>query len=198
MTDLVLQSEYARRRGVSKKTVTKWKQAGRLVLVDGKVDVDATDALLAERKGNGNRRKPDPVTPAEPKPEQPGDDDADDPYIDELAARLDRGEMLTTAEAERIKENYLARKRRLEFDREAGRVVDADAVADVFGQACARVRTRLLGIPTKVAPRLANQSQAPTIEDLVRAEITEALEELSRIDDKPDGGDRDAALRKGA
>jgi hypothetical protein len=47
MADLVTQAEFARRRGVSRKTVTKWKQAGKLVMQGELVDVEASEARLA-------------------------------------------------------------------------------------------------------------------------------------------------------
>jgi phage terminase small subunit/phage terminase Nu1 subunit (DNA packaging protein) len=43
---IVSQAEFARAHGVSRKTVTKWKAEGRLVLAGGEVDVAATDARL--------------------------------------------------------------------------------------------------------------------------------------------------------
>lgn len=43
---LLTKTEYARHRGVSGPMVTKWKNAGRLVMVGDRVDVSRTDALL--------------------------------------------------------------------------------------------------------------------------------------------------------
>lgn len=46
----MLQSEYAAYRGVSRKTVTGWKQRGLLVFSGGDlIDVVKSDAALAER-----------------------------------------------------------------------------------------------------------------------------------------------------
>lgn len=45
-TDYLSLSEYAIHRGVSKQLISKWKKAGRLVLVKGRVHTRATDALL--------------------------------------------------------------------------------------------------------------------------------------------------------
>ena len=45
---IVSQAEFARQHGVTRKTVTKWKAEGRLVLVGGEVDVAATDARLLD------------------------------------------------------------------------------------------------------------------------------------------------------
>ena len=43
----VTQAEYAKLKGWNKSTVTRMKQAGRVVMVSGLVDVEATDARLA-------------------------------------------------------------------------------------------------------------------------------------------------------
>jgi hypothetical protein len=48
MAELLSQAEYARYRGVSRKTTTQWKSEGILVMVGKKVDRDASDQALAE------------------------------------------------------------------------------------------------------------------------------------------------------
>ncbi len=49
---LMKQTDFADRHGVSRKTVTKWKQDGRLVLQGDLVDVEASDARLrSHRRG---------------------------------------------------------------------------------------------------------------------------------------------------
>ncbi len=50
---IVSQADYARLRGVSRKTVSQWKSQDRLVLRDGGVDVEATDELLARYRRGG-------------------------------------------------------------------------------------------------------------------------------------------------
>lgn len=50
---IVSQAEYARLRGVSRKTVSQWKSQSWLVLRDGGVDVEATDKVLARYRRGG-------------------------------------------------------------------------------------------------------------------------------------------------
>jgi hypothetical protein len=83
------------------------------------------------------------------------------------------------AEAERIKENYLALLRQLEYDTKSGAVVRVDRVAKIFGDACARVRTRMLAIPAEIAPELHRKKTVAEIVDELRRAINEALEELT-------------------
>lgn len=44
--ELIAQQEFARRKGVSKSTISRWKAAGLLVLRDGKVDGAESERLL--------------------------------------------------------------------------------------------------------------------------------------------------------
>jgi hypothetical protein len=89
----------------------------------------------------------------------------------------------TKVEAERIKENYLALLRQLEYDRESGAVVAVEDVAMAVASEYAIVRTNILGIPAKLAPRLAILRSAEEVKALLEAEITRTLEDLTR-----DGG----------
>lgn len=47
------QSEFAALHGVSRKTVTKWKERGWLVFAGDEVDVDASNALLKKYRRDG-------------------------------------------------------------------------------------------------------------------------------------------------
>ena len=59
----VSQAEFARLKGVSRKTVTQWKNQGRLVVCDGLVDVEATQAQLQNAAGSKAIGQAAPVTP---------------------------------------------------------------------------------------------------------------------------------------
>ncbi len=84
-------------------------------------------------------------------------------------------------EAERIKENYLALLRQLEYDQKSGAVVAVADVAGAVGAQFARVRTRLLAIPAEQAPRLHRLKTVPEVQDALQDIITEALEELAGV-----------------
>jgi hypothetical protein len=56
--NLVSQAEFARRKGVSRKSVSDWKKEGRIVMVDGKVDISASQERLlrtSRRRSKGRR-----------------------------------------------------------------------------------------------------------------------------------------------
>jgi lysozyme family protein len=88
-------------------------------------------------------------------------------------------ELVTHAEAARIKENYIALLRQLEYDRESGKVVEIDVVMQRVAERYASVRTRMLAIPTKIAPRAAVLTSPEELRALIEEAVIEALQELS-------------------
>jgi hypothetical protein len=68
---------------------------------------------------------------------------------------------------------------KLEFERESGKLVDADAVrAQIFALG-RRVRDTLLGVPDRLAPILAGETDPAVIHRLLTDEIERGLSELS-------------------
>jgi hypothetical protein len=194
----VSQAEFARRRGVSRKTVTVWKDQGKLVLdADGKVDVAATEALLGQRpetyRGGVTSQAPGalqgnaPLCPASDaaatppaqvaptsRPKQPGEGT---PPIDLSPEGLADANGWTLADATRVKEIFLALKRKRDFDVATGQLVDIEEVALQVEAEYAIVRERLMTIPGKLAARLVGLDRA-AIEEALLEEISEALSEL--------------------
>lgn len=192
------QSEFAALHGVSRKTVTKWKERGWLVFAGDQVDVEASNARLKRYRrdgvetvthgpqGNTEGNKPAParkrVTRA----------DAEVTIRDgETAATAAERVLVATGaemdveEARRVKENYLALQAQLEYDRDAGLVVAVADVAKAVGDEYAKVRTRLLAIPAEHAPRLQRLKTVIEVQDALQEIIVEALEELTRDGDSP-------------
>jgi DNA-binding transcriptional regulator YdaS (Cro superfamily) len=176
------QAEFARLMGVSKPAVTQWKAAGRLVLVDGRVDVEATRAVLARF-----RREGDPLNPG-PKPVLEGWEPKDDEEAERIAALviLATGSEWTTEEAIRVKESHLALLKRLEYDQKSGAVVAVAEVAAAVGAQFSQVRQRLLAIPAEQAEAIARCRTVPEVRDLLESLIVEVLQALSRGDGAPD------------
>lgn len=191
MGQLTNQAGYAAHRGVSRKTVTGWKQRGLIVFADdGQVDVSATDAVLLEH----GIRLPETLqgnveaTPATKPGETPED----------AADRIVNGEgraVWTKAEAERVKENYAALLKQLDYDRESGKVVEIDDVVVAVAAEYAVLRSRLLDIGSKVAPTVAVLKSADEIKAIIDAKVVEALTELTIDDGERDFGKLRESLR---
>lgn len=155
---------------VSRKTATQWKARGWLVFKGERVDVEASNARLKKYRRDGvtSSAKATKVT------RKHGETTA------QAAERI----ALSVApfdlnEARRIKENYLALLNQLEYDQKSGAVVAVQDVAKVWSETLARVRTRLLAIPSQVAPQAHRMKTVPEVQEAIRSAVTEALEELT-------------------
>jgi non-ribosomal peptide synthetase component E (peptide arylation enzyme) len=153
------QAAFAAFKDVSRQTVTDWKKRGLLIYrPDGEVDFLATDQRLTD---HGIR--------------QPADTN-----LTEVTA-IDGEELWSRAEAEQVKENYAARLKQLEFERESGRVVTIDDAAEIFAAVCGIVRKRLRRISADVAPNLSGMTSAAEIKAAIDAAVVQALADLSAV-----------------
>lgn len=183
------QSEFAALHGVSRKTVTKWKERGWLVFAGDEVDVEESNKLLKRYRRDGAPTVTQSVTPApEGNRRKTVTQAASEVTLksgesaEAAAERILTGavELLSFDEARRFKENYLGLMAQLEYDRDSGLVVDVAEVAKAVGTEYAKVRTRLLSIPAEQAPRLHRCKTPAELQDMLQEVITEALEELTR------------------
>ncbi|WP_156639978.1 hypothetical protein [Bosea sp. PAMC 26642] len=159
--------EFARRAGCDKVAVQRKVKSGHLpVFSDGTVDPRHVD--MDWRIG---------VSPLPPLGTVPGDTET----LEEAAARIviAEGVPWSKPEAERVKENYAAKLRQLDYDRESGLVAEIEDVAIAVATELSLVRNKLLNIGSKVAPRIAVMRSAEEIKAMIDAEVVLALEELS-------------------
>ena len=169
----VTQAEFARMRGVSKKSVTVWKASGLLVLTAaGLVDVEASEWNLDQRPatyrgGSAHRpiravlkEAPDPreKTPraaaSAGKPEstpRPADLDVEAQVYDPDAQDLPLNE------AVRRKENFLGLFRRQEVLKNDKRLVDRAAAEKLFFETARELRDAWMTWPARVAIEMADE-----------------------------------------
>lgn len=174
------QSAFAKRKGVSAKTVSIWKQAGHLSMTpDGLVKVEESEWLLAERPATRRGGKTKGSAPSAPATKPMSSDEGG--AAAEAAERFIKqtGGLHSHAEAARIKENFLAALRQLEYDRESGKVVEIAVVGAAVVTEYAKVRNKVLGIGSRVAHRLAAMRSPEEIKALIDAEVSIILEELT-------------------
>ena len=191
--------EFARRDGCDDKLVRRALQTGHLLaLPDGKLD----PALVGSGWRKENRRgadtgadtgadKPRGVRTSRSQVPRPS---AAPAAAVELEAQPHGGALkrshrpqteppagqgeLTLVEAERLKEQSLARLRQLDYDTRSGQVVRIEDVAGQVGALFATVRTRLLAIPAEQAPRLHRCRGPAEIQAVLAELISEVLQEL--------------------
>ncbi len=157
---------YAKHRGVSLAAVQKAIQSGRITPdADGRIDSERADAEWGAKTRPGQRRaRPVAVAPQEP--------------VEAPAAGIDY------FRARAIRESYLARLAKIEFEEKTGKLVSRDEVQVAAFTRARTIRDNLLNIPDRLAATLAAEADADRVHQLLSAEIRQALEELS-------GGNRD-------
>jgi hypothetical protein len=174
--------EFARRDGCSGTLARRGVKTGHLTAFsDGTLD----PAVVGTGWRKGNRDGANVFAP-EVRSAHPAVAARDDETPAQAAERIVSSDArYSQAEAERVKENYLALLRQLEYDLNSGLVVPVEDVAAVVDADYAKVRTRLLAIPSEQAPRLHRLRTVAELQDALLAIIIEALEELSRGGDGP-------------
>jgi hypothetical protein len=171
--------------GVTKQAAAKWKDRGLLVIVDGKIDVDASNEKLRVLRTGG---APGAGSVDEAVNQLTNDKELTVRAGETVSGAAERilmatGVEMTIDQAKQMKENYLALLNQLEYDRESGLVVLVSEVAKAVGAEYATVRTKLLGIPSGHAARIHRLKTVAEVQEVLQELITKALEELTR-----DGG----------
>ena len=89
----------------------------------------------------------------------------------------------------------------MEAEEKRGGVIAAGDVEAAWIAVLARLRTRLLALPDRLAPQLHAEAAPAGVRDVLRAAIREALEELASQDVRPerddDGAEAEAAWHGG-
>lgn len=174
-TKLCTQAEFARMHEVSRKTATQWKARGWLVFKGDRVDVEASNARLKKYRRDGVTQS-EKATKVTAKKATRRNDETPNQAAERIAVSVAPYDL---DEARRIKENYLALLNQLEYDQKSGAVVAVQDVAKVWSDLLARVRTRLLAIPSEVAPQAHRMKTVPEVQEAIRSAVTGALEELT-------------------
>ena len=163
--------EFARREGVSETLARQRIKKGYLpTLANGRVSEEMLGT--AWRRGTAPGAKPVVRRREDESPEQ-------------AAARIvfREGRIFDTEDDARLhKESFLALLRELEYAKEVGAVVEIAESIRQFSAELSTLRTKLLAIPNKVAPRIALLSSQKEVRALVEREIREALAELKADD----------------
>jgi hypothetical protein len=205
---LVKQSEFARMKGVSEKSVSVWKREGRLVMVGGMVDAEASQRKLAENAGKRSiaQGKALPETPASkknriavegqasatsarataPQPElETADLEAVAAQADAFAKRVLAGDYPPVAESDRVKGAAIALQRMLAVRRTAGELVEKSAVVDAVFKNARQQRDIFLSWPSKIGPLLAADlnCDAGRVTGLLSDLVHELCLELSGVED---------------
>ena len=158
---------YARHRGVSLTAVQKAIHSGRITpTADGKIDSDRADTEWKAKTRPGQRQAK-PAPPATREPEH-----AEAP----VAGGLDY------FRARAVRENYLARLAKIEFEEKTAKLISRDEVQVAAFTKGRTARDNLLNIPDRLAATLAAESDADKVHQILTGEIRKALDELAGTD----------------
>ena len=157
---------YAKHRGVSLAAVQKAIRSGRIATTsDGMIDSDQADAEWKAKTRPGQRRAERAAkTASVPEPQ--------------------RGEMAGVAgldyfRARAIRENYLARLAKIEFEEKTAKLISRDEVQVAAFTKARTVRDNLLNIPDRLAATLAAEADVDKVHQMLTGEIRKALDELA-------------------
>jgi hypothetical protein len=174
---------YARHRGVSLRAVQKAIASGRIAArKDGRLDAATADANWA--RNTAPRPIPAAKPPAKrpvivPTPEGAHHHAAPRPAVREPVEppRLESG--LEYSKARAVKESYLARLAKIDFEERTGKLVSRDEMRVAAFNKYRTFRDGMLNIPDRLAAVLAAESDPRRTHELLSTEIRKTLEEFS-------------------
>ena len=160
MSELVSQYEWAKRSGFSKQYANRLVKAGTIRLINGKVDIDEANAILASTKN------PSRVEMRKVEGPLPGQQNVSD-----LSTLL----LKTRIKNEMEKGKILEAKAKAELSE----LVPVEAVKTAAYNKARIVRDNLLNIPDRIASQLASLDNEKKIHEILLSEIRTVLEALS-------------------
>jgi len=174
---------YGRHRGVSHSAVQQAISTGRIRRrADGRIDSAQADRDWELRT---DPSKPRNAVTGEPKhrrapgapPSPMGSHGAGNGNGDGTSDRL----LSSYAASRAIRELYLSRMAKLEFELADGKLLDAQWVSDVAFRSARNARDIWRGIPDRLAPVLIGLTDPARIRELIAAEIAAGLAELEAL-----------------
>lgn len=176
---LVSLRAYAKHRGVSLRAVQKAIQSGRIqTTADGSIDTAQADADWERNTGPRAGRS---IALPSPPPRPAAQPSAPEPPRAELGATGG----LDYARARAVRENYLARLAKLEYEERLGKLLSRDEVTVAAFNRFRTFRDGMLNIPDRVAAVLAAETDPAKVHEVLRTEIRKALLEFA---DNPNRG----------
>ncbi len=155
---------YARHRGVSLTAVQKAIHSGRITPnADGLIDSDRADAEWKAKTRPGQRRGKQPL----PEPRE-----SERPESTVVGG-------LDYFRARAVRESYLARLAKIEFEEKTAKLISRDEVQVAAFTKARTVRDNLLNIPDRLAATLAAEPDTDKVHQILTGEIRKALDELA-------------------
>ncbi|QKJ67472.1 hypothetical protein HQN60_12575 [Deefgea piscis] len=171
MTQLVTQAEFARMTGYAKSYITKLKQAGRLVIIDDKVDVAASQARIAATDGAARPDVSDRHAQHREGIETEG-------MPDDIPSDIP-----SKAASEAKTAHFKAMQSEADYRLRIGELVEASEVSHAVADISISFRQALENLPARIASELVGKD-LDSIRATLKTEIHAALSEMERNFDK--------------
>ncbi|QZA80194.1 hypothetical protein [Deefgea piscis] len=174
---LLSKSDYAKLRGWSRQYVGKLGKENRLVMSGGKVDVDATDALLDKTADPSKQGVKDRWA------EQRGDDYSPPAATHQSCHSIVPPEITLEYDfqvARAKRETHMAKIAEMDEQQRMGNLVDVNMVRQAMTDNGAAMRAALERMPDRIAPVLAAETDPTVVYQLLDEEIGRILDELVR------------------
>ena len=161
--ELITQAEYARRRGVDPTSVRDAVRAGRITLIDGKVDPAVADV---QWQANTRRR----ARAVDEPPGQP---------MGEGAYQTPPSDTPDYNRARAMREHAEAQLAELKLLEQRGDLVRAGDIRAALAKKIAALRESLLQMPARCVPLLVADPTPAAMDQILRTEIVAALSALT-------------------
>lgn len=199
MSEPVSVRQFAKLDGCSHTLVQKAVREGKLpISADGKLDpaLAGSDWRKQNRRGNSGGNPAEVATPVATSPEvaTPTATRVANGFADpveaialgdeDFIASVLAGRFMSTADAERIKENGLAAKNLLAARREAGDVIDIEVAEAVLFEQARQIRDAWMNWPARVGPLIAADLgvSADAVLEALNKHVQDQLKDLGEPD----------------
>lgn len=167
---LLNQAQFAKQLGVARSYITQLKQDGRLVIVNGKVDSEASEQRINETKDMSKRG-------VEERHQQERNDKINT-ALGSIGPDGISGSLYQNARAQ--KEQFNALMAKLEYEKQIGELRPVAEIRNVVGRCHTIIRNRLELLPDTLTPQLAAMHDEHAVRAFLMNEIEALLAELSR------------------
>lgn len=168
---LMSQTDFAKHIGKNRSYVTQLKNADRLVMEEGKVNVEASIQRISETKDPGKVG-----VAARHSQEREQKQTSIAPAADEINGKS--GSAYQNARA--MKESYNAYQAKLAYEKEIGLLLVAEEAKACVADGDTIIRNRLESLPNILAPQLAAETDEQKIRSMLTDHIEFLLGDLSR------------------
>jgi len=164
---LMNQSEFARHINADRSYVTQLKTAGRLIMQEGKVDVEASIKKIEETK--------------DPSKAGVAERHAKERQTIKAKPEADNAKEIDSYQSSRSKkEKYAALQAQIAYEKEIGLLLVTQEAKSAVADGDAIIRNRLESLPDLLAPQLAAESDEQKIRAMLIDQVEQLLGDLSR------------------